>query len=84
MTSQQSVVRTRTRRQEFAPVVEIQPDLLYRYQQIKDNFLCGISRPTVKRWIKLGKFPEPIKASTRLLMWRGKDLLNFLEREEHC
>jgi prophage regulatory protein len=34
----------------------------------------GISRPTIWRWVKNGKFPKPIKLSTGSTRWRLADL----------
>ncbi|MCE5294310.1 MAG: AlpA family transcriptional regulator [Chlamydiales bacterium] len=34
----------------------------------------GISRPTIWRWVKNGKFPKPIKLSTGSTRWRLSEL----------
>ena len=61
------------------PVEEFNPNSLYRFCQIQ-HILGGVSRPTVREWIKKGRFPEPFSLSGRISLWRGKDLLNYFEK----
>lgn len=34
----------------------------------------GVSRPTIWRWAKQGKFPKPIKLGAGSTRWRSSDL----------
>lgn len=36
-----------------------------------------VSRPTIWRWVKYGKFPQPIKLSNGATRWRISDLLDW-------
>lgn len=40
--------------------------------------IIGISKATVYKWIKLGKFPKPVKLSARLVAWKSVDIQNFI------
>jgi prophage regulatory protein len=40
--------------------------------------LTGFSKATVYKWIKLGKFPKPVKLSARLVAWKSVDIQNFI------
>lgn len=37
--------------------------------------LCGLSRATIYRLIKLGKFPRPLSIGTGSVRWRQSDVI---------
>lgn len=37
--------------------------------------LCGLSRATIYRLIKLGKFPRPLAIGTGAVRWRQSDVI---------
>ena len=44
---------------------------------LKDTELAnryGVSRPTIWRWLKEGKIPNPIKIGVGVTRWKVKDL----------
>ena len=41
--------------------------------------LTTFSPDTIRRWTKQGKFPQPVQASTRVLVWRVCDVQAWLE-----
>lgn len=68
------------------------PESISRFNHLPDaaligsNVVCGlvgdITRVTLWRWIKSGKFPAPRKLpGGRLNAWRVGDVRNFLTRE---
>lgn len=45
----------------------------------------GISCWTLMRWVRLGRFPKPIRLSDQVLAWRMQAVEQWLlEREEEC
>jgi prophage regulatory protein len=45
--------------------------------------LC-VSRWTLMRWVALGRFPPPIRASTRTLVWRVSVVDDWLRERGAC
>lgn len=41
--------------------------------------IIPMARSTWWEGVKQGKFPQPIKLSTRVTVWKGRDLRKFLE-----
>jgi len=44
---------------------------------LRDNDVAEryrISRPTIWRWVKMGKFPKPVKIAEGATRWRLADL----------
>jgi prophage regulatory protein len=39
----------------------------------------GLSRSTIYEWMKLNKFPRPVKLGERIVAWRESDIDNWLE-----
>jgi len=44
--------------------------------------VTGLARSTVWLWVKMGKFPKPIKLSPRVTVWRESDLIDWIESQE--
>ncbi len=42
--------------------------------------LLGVSRMTVYRWVKAGKFPAPLVANGRAFGWRYKSVLAWMDQ----
>ncbi|MDP3334501.1 MAG: AlpA family phage regulatory protein [Methylococcaceae bacterium] len=42
----------------------------------------GISKNTVWRLVREGKFPKPIKLSTKISVWKADDVLAWLASKE--
>ena len=40
--------------------------------------VCGVSSPTIYRWVRAGSFPAPVKHSTRCTRWRADDVRAWL------
>ncbi|MGB0499281.1 MAG: helix-turn-helix transcriptional regulator [Rubricella sp.] len=38
-----------------------------------------LSRSTIYEWMKVGKFPKPVKLGTRLVAWRRSDIDAWIE-----
>lgn len=43
--------------------------------------IVPVSRATVWRWIKAGKFPKPVKLTDRVTAWRVEDLRAWCEAQ---
>ena len=41
--------------------------------------LMGISKVTLWRHVRAGKFPSPVRTSTQILRWRGSEIEAYLE-----
>lgn len=50
---------------------------------LRQNQLVGsilpIGASTLWRWVKLGKFPKPIKLSERVTVWRAEDVRAWMD-----
>lgn len=51
-----------------------------RIQEVIDTI--GLSRSSIYRMIKLGKFPSPIPLSTRRIGFISEDVSNWLEQQK--
>ncbi len=40
--------------------------------------LTGLSRPTVERWVRAGRFPAPLKLGERAIGWRLDEIERWL------
>ena len=40
--------------------------------------MVGVSKSTIERWTRLGKFPKPIRLGTNSIAWRRRDLERWL------
>ncbi len=40
--------------------------------------LINVSKSTLWHWVKIGKFPQPIKLSERVTVWKAEDVERFL------
>lgn len=40
-----------------------------------------IAKSTVWQWVKIGKFPQPIKLSGNVTVWRNSDIHDWLEQQ---
>ena len=56
-------------------------DALLSFPQVQDR-LAGISRCTLARWIKAGRFPQPIKVGPRRVAWRTLDVDAWLADQD--
>jgi predicted DNA-binding transcriptional regulator AlpA len=74
-TAAKATKRTRTRKD--TTVVEIAPQGLYRWAQIKS--LLPISRETWRLRIKAGRAPKPSYEDDNVTAWRGADLIAWLD-----
>lgn len=59
----------------------IEPDKYYPLKEIvtseNKKGLFPFGRTTFLAGVKNGKFPKPVRFSSRLVAWRGQDLLNI-------
>ena len=55
--------------------------MLMRQREVLEEL--GISRPTLLRWRKTGKFPEPILLSPKVLAWKRSDVMGWIEAQPH-
>lgn len=49
-----------------------------RFQQIQP-LIGGVTKPTLWRWWKEGKFPAPIRLTPRMTVWRVEDVRAWLQ-----
>ena len=42
----------------------------------------GISKPTLWRWVKAGKFPKPVKLSAKTSAWRAEDVRAWMDERK--
>ncbi len=49
---------------------------LLRFPQVKE--ITGLSRTTVWRWEKAGKFPKSRAMSSRMTVWKESEVLEWL------
>ena len=54
-------------------------DYFLRLPQVLDY--VGVSKPTIYRWIKEKTFPEPIKLSTRVAVWKTADVKEWMRKK---
>ena len=55
-------------------------DKLLRTNAVANRY--GVDRTTIARWVKLGRFPKPLKIGPNAVAWRLSDLLVWeAERE---
>jgi len=47
------------------------------YNVIEVSMRCKVSRATIWRWVKEGRFPQPVKLSPGTTRWREEDLQAF-------
>lgn len=40
--------------------------------------LIPVAHSTLWAWVRLGRFPAPIKLSDRITVWRSEDVENFI------
>lgn len=43
--------------------------------------VTGLARSTVYLWIKDGKFPQPIKLSPKLVVWKESDISDWIYKK---
>jgi len=49
-------------------------------QQVEKLF--QVSRPTLYRWIKQGKFPKQVQLGANMVRWRVSDIEAWIEERE--
>ena len=54
---------------------------LLRYSDLVDRGLVS-NRTTLNRWVRLGRFPAPIRIGPNSLAWREQSINEFLARCE--
>ena len=54
-------------------------DYFLRLPQVLDY--VGVSKPTIYRWIKEKTFPEPIKLSPRMAVWKTSDVKEWMRKK---
>ena len=53
---------------------------LIKCHEIQADFT--LSRATIYRWMKEGKFPKPIHLGTNMVRWKKSDIDNWLAEKE--
>ena len=56
------------------------PSSYLRQSQITPG-IVPVCASTLWRWVRLGKFPKPIKLSSRVTVWRAEDVQAWLTRQ---
>ena len=51
---------------------------LIRARQLREQYLGGVSKNTLRRWVDDGKFPRPVALSDRIHAWRIEDVQRWL------
>ena len=49
----------------------------YRVSELSE--LLSIGKSTLWKWVKDGKFPQPIRLSARMTLWSAADIHKWLE-----
>jgi predicted DNA-binding transcriptional regulator AlpA len=44
------------------------------------NGKLPVSKATIWRWVRSGRFPKPFKLSERVTVWDAKEVDNFIEK----
>lgn len=42
--------------------------------------LCGLGKSTIRKMVKRGDFPEPVRVTARAVRWRAEDIRLWLKR----
>jgi len=61
-------------------------DKQFNYELWRLNRVCkyvGLSKSTIYLMIKSGKFPAPIKISTRAVAWRSDQITGWINSRSH-
>lgn len=56
---------------------QLPEDGLIRYQELKQN-IVPVSRTTLWKWMRDGKFPPTVKVGGNYVAWRAKDIREWL------
>ena len=51
----------------------------YRFKDLHQ--LLNVSRSTIWRWVREGKFPPPVQLGPNVKAWRETDLQNWLDSQ---
>lgn len=62
-----------------APLVKLPYDGFSRATQLLP--FIGIGLSTLWKWTKAGKFPQPIKLSPTVTVWKNKDVHEWLDQQ---
>lgn len=65
-------------RKSAEPLEQIPRTGYLRQGQILGS-IVPISATTLWRWVRLGKFPRPIKLSSKVTAWRAADIRTWME-----
>ena len=44
--------------------------------------LIGVSEKTLWEWVRKGEFPQPIKLSSTITVWRSKDISEWMKSKD--
>jgi hypothetical protein len=58
------------------------PQVGYIRQALLIPHILPVSPATLWRWVSTGKFPKPVKISTRITAWRVADVIDWLASHE--
>ncbi|MCK8078338.1 AlpA family phage regulatory protein [Vibrio sp. 1CM2L] len=53
---------------------------LLRYSDVIE--MIGMNRRTIWKWVKLGKFPEPVRMNGRTIGWRCELVQQWVEENQ--
>lgn len=56
---------------------QLPEDGLIRYQELKENVVT-VSRSTLWKWMRQGKFPPSVNVGGHYVAWRAKDIREWL------
>ena len=56
------------------------PEALLIMAVVKE--LTGMSEPTIRRRVKAGTFPAPVRLSARCIRWKAETLQNWLKAQQ--
>lgn len=56
------------------------PEALLIMSVVKE--LTGLSEPTIRRRVKDGTFPAPVRLSARCVRWKAETLQNWLKAQQ--
>ena len=52
-------------------------DRLLRRHKVEE--LTGLSRASIYRWMRNGRFPRPVKISSRGVRWKESDITDWIQ-----
>jgi prophage regulatory protein len=59
-------------------------DALHLHREANLAVRLGVSTATLRRWVRLGSFPKPVKIGPRASAWRNDEVTAWLDARERA